>query len=209
MYSFMSTQLAQFDRAIPVASAYQHYKIKRIQVTIKPVFNMYGQNYVGPTNFDSMGKPQLYFLIDKAGALNTSPTLEALKEAGARPFEMSAKGFKITWRPSVLLTTNNGSLSGSLAANKYQISPWLNTNATPGLQPWAPSEVSHLGCYWYVESRVNEGSPALVPQFIVDVEVQFQFKKPIFSTAASGVPSIPVSLGKLDTSADGVDDNPT
>lgn len=41
LYSLMNTSLSQFDRATQVAKAYQHYRIKYIQLKIKPSFDTY------------------------------------------------------------------------------------------------------------------------------------------------------------------------
>ena len=80
LYSLMDTSLSQFTRAQQVAKAYQHYRIKYVQLKIRSSFDTYAVNPATP-----IGKPYLYYLIDKAGAVPTNVSLEGLKMAGAKP----------------------------------------------------------------------------------------------------------------------------
>ena len=125
LYSLMDTSLSQFTRAQQVAQAYQHYRIKYIQLKIRSSFDTYAVNPTTP-----IGKPYLYYLIDKAGAIPTNVSLEGLKMAGAKPRALDEQTLLIGWRPSVLeasMTAGGPALSAQGA--KYTMSPWLNTNA--------------------------------------------------------------------------------
>lgn len=202
LYSLMNTSLEQFTRAPLVAQAYQHYRIKYISVKVKPTFDTFITTN-DPANVNT--KFHLYHMIDKAGAIPTNITLEGLKLMGAKPRALDEKTLTIGWRPSVLENTlTQGGIAPLTQGSKYQISPWLNTNATSIGQPWTPSTVDHLGVYWYVEKLAGNAQP-----YEVDVEVQFEFKKPLIASAVGQVSAIPAGLAQLNASKDGVvDDRP-
>lgn len=192
MYSMMNTQLADFDRAVQVSKAYQHYRISKITLKLKPSVDTFAQG--GPS------KTYLYYMIDKSGSVPSNPTLELLKQMGAKPHAFDEKVKVISWRPSVLVDTavNPGALAST--PNKYQISPWLSTNAnviSPAL--FNPSVVDHLGVYWFVDQAFQAGYG-----YQCEVEVQFQFKKPVWVSIAGAPSAIPAKLGTPDNSADGV-----
>lgn len=200
LYSLTDTSLSQFTRAQNVAKAYQHYRIKYIQVKVLPNFdNYFAGNPAGPS-----GKPQLYFMIDKSGALPTNPSLEALRNMGAKPRALDEHPLKFGWRPSVLeATMTAGGGAGFVGQGaRYQISPWLNTNANsvnPGA--WVPSNVDHLGVYWFVDQPVGAPQP-----YQVEVEVQFEFKKPFIAGLTSSVHALPAVPAVINNSPDGIVD---
>lgn len=198
LYSLMNTQLSQFGRAVQVAKAYQFYRIKRIAMTFKPQMDTFANNTgVGYT------KPYLYYMIDKSGALQSNVTLETLKQMGARPKVLDEKPVTVSWTPSVLdfAAVDVGAAAGF--PNKYKLSPWLTTNERGVTTTWNPSEVDHLGIYYIAVSALIGGTPPTV-KYDVEVEVQFEFKKPLIQNA----PSAPVAVGiqplLLNDSPDGV-----
>jgi len=192
LYNLMNTSLDQFPRAVQVAGAYQHYRIKKIAVTVKTSYDAF------QAGAGAVTKPRLYYMIDKSGTIPTNITLEGLKQMGARPRELDESNIVIQWAPSVLEASMDNA-PNSIPA-KYRISPWLATNNQP-LQPGAfiPSAVDHLGLYWYLDALNNpEGY-----QYQCEVEVQFQFKKPL-ANATSTVSAVPASLATIDNSSDGI-----
>lgn len=196
LYSLMNTQLTDYPRAVTVASAYQHYRIKNIKLTIKPSYDTY-QIIAGATT----SKPNLYYMIDKSGGVPTNISLEGLKNMGARPKQLDEKNIVISWSPSVLesaMYAGGGAGAGSFS--KYQISPWLTTTAntvSPGA--FAPSGLDHLGIYWYVDQLVNLAGA----QYSVECEVQFQFKKPL-TNMLSSTEATPAVAAELNNSVDGI-----
>jgi len=198
MYSLTNTSLEQYTRATAVARAYQHYRIKYIQLKILPNFDNYFAGNPTPT-----GKPQLYYIIDQAGALPTNPSLEALKNMGAKPRALDEKPLLIGWRPSVLEQTLTAGGAAPLSqGSKYTISPWLNTNASSvDLTPWTPSTVDHLGVYWFADQPVGGAQP-----YQVEVEVQFEFKKPFIAGLTSSVEAIRAVAAVHNNSPDGIVD---
>lgn len=192
LYSLMNTQLADFPRAVQVAAAYQFFKIKRISVTFKPSYDTY---ISGPAN---VTKPRLYWMLDKSGAIPTNIALEGLKAMGARPFEIDEKPRVVSWAPSVLEAAMD--VAPATIAARYRISPWLSCNNAP-LTPGAfiPSIVDHLGLYWYMD-QLNNPQGQL---YQVEVEVQFQFKKPLWN-ATSAVNAHKVTYAVINNSPDGI-----
>jgi len=198
LYSLMNTSLDQYTRAPLVAQGYQHYRIKNISLKFKPPFD----SYVNTTTV-GYSKPYLYHMIDKAGAIPTNITLEGLKQMGAKPRALDEKPLLISWAPSVLqdALTAGGAVPTS-QGSAYKISPWLNTSNITAGSPWNPSTVDHLGVYWFLEAP-GSGSPQTF-FYEVDVEVQFEFKKPLITRSVSSVHAIPAQLAQLNDSPDGI-----
>jgi len=192
MYSLMNVQLADYPRAVQVSKAYQHYRISKVTLTLKPTVDTFQQG--GPS------KNYLYYMIDKSGSIPSNPTLELLKQMGAKAHVFDEKQKPISWRPSVLSDTaiNAGAVASS--PNKYMISPWLSTNAnvvSPGL--FQPSVVDHLGVYWYIDQAFAGGYG-----YTAEVEVQFQFKKPVWESITGSPQALPAKVATPDNSADGI-----
>lgn len=191
MYELRNVELEDYDRAIQVAQAYQHYRIKKITLTLKPTFDTYQQG-VGTGS-----RPNLYYMIDKSGSIPANVTLEGLKQMGAKAHRFDEKPFTISWRPSVL--TGDATAPGVLGASQYRISPWLSTAARPLDVPWAPSVVDHLGIFWYVEQLFNG-----TVQYNAEIEVQFQFKKPLMVTSPGAPMATKTVVATIDDSSDGI-----
>lgn len=189
LYNLMDTTLDQFPRAVQVAAAYQHYRIKKIALTFKPPYDTFQEGGVST-------KARLYYMIDKSGAIPTNIALEGLKGMGARPRDFDEKNITISWSPSVLESTMT--VAPNSLASKYQISPWLATNNGP-IQPgvFVPSTVDHLGLYWYVDQLAGDA------QYTIDVEVQFEFKKPL-TDILSTVAAQKATFAVINNSPDGV-----
>lgn len=196
IYSVENVQLSQFDRAVTVASAYQFYRISGVRVTIKTPFDTYITNAT-----EAYSRPNLYYMLDKAGVLGPATTLEQLKQMGARPKACDNKPTTIGWRPSVLTETDG--LAGGLPS-QYKISPWLNTTS---------NTVPHRGLFWFLDQQ-NIGlvpSPATGVPYYVELEVQFQFKKPLWQGSVAAAPFKSLLDGfivaPLDGSSDGIVDH--
>lgn len=192
MYAIETVSLSLFDRAINVAKAYQFYRISGVTLTIKTPFDTYITNAT-----EAYSRPNLYYQIDKAGVLGPATTLEQLKQMGSRPRVCDNKPALLSWRPSVL--TDMDSLGGAVPS-QYKISPWLNTSS---------QTVFHRGLFWFLD-QTNTGLVTGTP-YQVELEVQFQFKKPLWQ---QGPPAAPFQtlldgfkVAPLDGSSDGVVDH--
>lgn len=196
MYDIRDMELAAFERAGTIATGYQHFRIKKLTLTLKPVYDTYQQG-VGLAS-----RPNIYYMIDKSGAVPTNATLETLKQMGAKAHRFDEKPFTISWRPSVL--TADQTAIGVVGSSQYKISPWLSTNARPNQFPWLPSTVDHLGIFWYVEQLFGGGT-----QYNAEIEAQFEFKKPLWEPPESSSPLSQKSIIAIqDASSDGIKDGP-
>lgn len=171
-----NTQLADliFDRAQAVAAAYQEYRIKYVKLTFKPSADTFP---AVPGNVI----PQLYWMIDKTNAIPTNATADTFFSMGARPRRMDNKNLVYAYKPSALVAAYTA--ANVVTASQLKISPWLSTNANSGAGAgvWAPSAVDHLGCAFYV-TKIN---PADTLAYSLDVEVVFDFRKPLWKGSDS------------------------
>lgn len=194
MYYYMNVQLADFARAVQVAQAYQHFKISKCTMTIKPTFDTFTGG--------GSSKMNLYYMVDKSGSIPTNVTLEGLKQMGAKAHALDEKPFVISWRPSVLTTDMTaGGAAGAIQSNQYKLSPWLSTGNIPVNGAWAPNLTDHLGLYWFVEQLIT----GVTTQYQVEFEVQFQFKKPLYLPDSQGTTQAIAAFPAIeDGSKDGI-----
>lgn len=172
MYSLRTIALSQFPRAVQVANAYQHYRIKKVTLEFKPSFD----TFTPTSGAGVLQVPYLIYLIDKSGSVPTTVGSNDLGQMGARPIRFDDKTIKVAWRPSVLTET----FGQANAQSQYRISPWLSTNGN-ALNPggFVPSDIDHLGIFFKVD---RPGVlPAGVAEYTYEVRItcEFQFKKPL------------------------------
>lgn len=188
MYNISNIALVDFQRAVAVAKAYQFYRIKSVKLTWKPVYDTYSSATL-------QQKPNFYYLIDKSSAVPLGVNLEGLKQMGARPRAYDERPVSVTFTPAVLNDSQNS--IGSIASS-YRISPWLITNSAPDQVAWNPSQVQHIGMFWYLET------PGAVQAVNLEIECQFEFKKPLIDISPSP-PALTLPYAVLDASPDGVE----
>lgn len=178
MYEKRDFTLSGSPRATAVATAYQHYKIKKITITFKPQID----TFAGGGAFTV---PNLFFMIDKSGSIPTNATIAGLKSMGAKPQRFDDKNISISWRPSVL--TSTATSPGANGQTQYKVSPWLSTNNN-ALQPgiFVPSSVDHLGMFWYVETA------GAAMSYTVEYTIHYVFKKPLNTTIVGETEAIKV-----------------
>jgi len=194
MYNAMNTNLAAFTRAPLVAAAYQQYRITNIKIRVKSSADSYVSG-----NTASFQKPYLYHMLDKAGTIPSNVSLEQLKQMGAKPRPLDEKSLLISWAPCVMsaLATSPVAVAGA----KPLRTPWLSTSQNI-TGTFLPSAVPHFGVYWYVAAAANGAPPPFF--YDVDIEVQFQFRKPLIARGPNGPQSIPVTLAIENDSSDGI-----
>jgi len=177
MTFFRQIQLADltYDRAQAVAAAFQEYCIKYVKLTIQPSADTFA-----PAAGNVI--PQLYFMYDKSNTLPTNVSLQNLLDMGCKPTRFDAKNIVRAWKPCAL--TADMVSPGAVAASQRRTSPWLSTNANAGNPgpAWAPSAIDHGGAVLYV-TQMNPLTPPI--GFKVDVEVVFQFRKPLWSNRSA------------------------
>lgn len=184
VYQFNTLDLSSFDRAVQIARAYQMYRITKLTLHFRPTFDTYAPN-------GGSSKMNLYYVIDKSGSIPPNPTLVALRSMGAKAFQLDEKVLDVSWAPSVLdaalqvAPANNN-------ASQYKISPWLSTSANIG-GAWAPSTIDHLGITFCVEQLFTPQ----VTTYELEVEAQFEFKKPLWPVQGNGDAAKSISLEAL------------
>lgn len=193
MYDAHNIKLEDFDRAVQVSKAYQFYRIKNVRLTFSFPYDTFAQGLGA-----NASRPNFYYMLDKAQSIPANVTLEGLKQMGARPRQCDNKPISISWSPTVL--TEAPTVAGPFPS-EYKISPWLNTNMAGPAGAFLPSAVEHQGVFWYLEQLFG----AL--QYEVEMEVQFQFRKPLYiapAQALSAVPSTSIQVAEVDSSSDGI-----
>lgn len=170
-----NTQLADlsFDRAQAVAAAYQQFRIKYVKLTFRPSADTYP---AVPGNVI----PQMYWMIDKTNSIPLNADANTFFSMGARPRRFDDHNLVFAYKPAAL--TSDYVAPGAVVASQLKISPWLSTNANSGnpAAGWAPSSVDHMGCVFYV-TKIN---PADTITYTLDVEVVFEFRKPLWKGSA-------------------------
>lgn len=167
---------AIFNRSISVAESFQEYRVKYAKLTFRPSADTYAPG-TGPI-------PQLYFQYNKTNAILTSANLQTLLDMGCRPIRFDDKNIVKAWKPTVLVGADQ-TPSSSLEASSVRTTPWCSTNLfaqNPG-SAWSASLTEHLGAAFLV-TRPNPAGPA--SNYFVDVEVVFQFRKPLSLQATTG-----------------------
>lgn len=179
---------ATYDRAQTVAAAYQEFKIRYVKFTIRPsadTFPLAAGNVI----------PQLYFQVDKANTIPINATLQTLQDMGCRPIRFDDKNILRSYRPNILVGADT--TGATLTAAVVKSAPWLTTNANAAdpTTVWSPSAVDHIGCAMFI-TKVNPATPPV--NVNVEIEVVFDFRKPLWrSTAAVGESSSVSYMGDV------------
>lgn len=181
MYETHDVQLADYARANDIADSYQFYRIKHVKMTFKFPYDTFAQGLGA-----NASRPNFYYMLDKAQALPANPTLETLKQCGARPRACDNTPISIHWSPTVL-TVDEGA---GLLPSQYKTSPWLSTDT---------NNVYHNGVFWFLEQQF--GGPF---NYLIDIEVQFEFKKPRWIVQPSAPAAIGIKPAVEDASPDGI-----
>lgn len=132
----------------------------------------------------------------------TAYTLENLKQMGCRPTACDNRPKSFTFRPSINEGVLGSAAGGPALFSKPRLSPWLSTNqyATTATN-WSPSQVPHSGMCWIMEqANLNES-----PTYGIDIEVQFQFMKPLVELQAQAKPPVNAVMSIIDASPDGIE----
>jgi len=196
MYSKTDFQLADHERAVSVGRAYQLYRMTGVKLTVKPNIDTF-------TAGGGYQKMNLYYMINKNGSIPANVTLEALKRAGAKPIALDEKPITIRWKPAVRTVVSDAVDPIVTSPSQFKISPWLSTNERiDSTGTWSPSRVDHGGILFYVE---QQGSAA---SYKVDLEVNFEFKKPLWGDNVSATLAATFGNCKLDDSPDGIAETP-
>lgn len=165
-YRLYNMSLLTCPRATLVGQAYQEYRIRRITLLYKASNDTFsgGNNVV----------PQLYYMVDKRGAVPFNFTADTLAQMGSTPKRFDDKLRKVSWTPSVLQSSLTDPLALTTAVSSAQISPWLPTNGAVNQPVFTASDVDHFGVSWIV---LLPTGVTQVP-YDIDIMVDFEFRKP-------------------------------
>jgi len=169
-------QLQNFKRASQVASNYQQYRITGVTWRFTPRFDTF------PATSDASlaySVPYLYYMIDRVGAIRDSVNLSQLQSMGAKPHRFDDKTIVVKYKPGVLTVTGTGQ-TAIPTANRYTISPWLNTMEQESANNTVISDVDHYGIWWVLDTKSLPGDGAY--EYDIDIEVNFQFRKALLFT---------------------------
>lgn len=169
-YFSVALDNAPFNRAQAVAQNFQEFRIKYVKLIFRPSADTFA-----PAAGNII--PQLYFQMNKYQALPTGASLQQLLDMGCRPIRFDDKNIVRSWKPVVLLGADNTNPTILATTSVAKVTPWLSTNALAGTpSSWAANDTEHLGCVFYV-TKLAPATPTI--NYSVDVEVVFQFRKPL------------------------------
>lgn len=175
--TFFNTRLDQpgFNRAQQVAELFQEYRIKYCKLIFRPSADTFPVG-AGPI-------PQLYFQMNKYSSIATNATLANLLDMGCRPIRFDDKNLIRSWKPCVLLGADTANPTTLATTSQVKVSPWLSTNGLAGNPAsWALSDIEHYGCVFIV-TKPSPTTPTIA--YNVDIEVVFQFRRPLSNQGAS------------------------
>lgn len=186
-YSDVEQNLGFYKRASAIAENYQFFRIKYIKYKFISRYNTFQATTAEASAFPI---PLLYHRIDKGGALPGNTSIGQLKAMGCKPMRFT-KDIVVVWKPGVSMVTDNDNNTAALPT-KPMISPWLLTGRTVSQAAWAVNDTDHKGLYWYMETPGLPGDGTY--EYDAEVEVMFEFKKPLGEVAdASQPPAVKAS----------------
>lgn len=192
MYDLHDISMDEYQRAVQVAQAYQYFRIKSARLTFKIGYDTYQAGAGAAT------RPNLYYMVDKGYSIPTNVTVEQLKAMGARPKVCDNKPISLTWSPAV--RTYDNAPVGPLPT-QYKVSPWLSTNAAADIGAFLANPTNHNGIYWYVQMDATGG---VQYNYNCELELQFEFKKPLWTGTVSSTQSTGAVPATLNDSPDGI-----
>lgn len=181
-----NVNLAQFDRMVQIAKAYQFYRITKLEYRLLPFADTYQTSGLdGAGNaLPHSSLPYAYTLINKGENLTVN-SFNALRDAGAKPVRFDDRTVKVQWKPTVnILTRDSDATPPSYNFALTRTSPWLSTNDVAGQNPvtWTASTVPHMGLLYGVEQDFVShpiDNPDYENSYGVEITAHFQFKKPL------------------------------
>jgi len=166
------------SRVQDIARNYQEFRITRMTVRVKPLYDTYIEGTSG-----SLGAPQLYFYANRDG--DTPNGVVGMRQQGINPVSLAKDGNKtLSLKPSVVL-------AGQAGANIIRTSPWLNTNVDNEINGvYSGNSTPHYGCVIYIDT-LGTADPANIAT--LEVELSFEFRRPQYApTDATGTTPVVV-----------------
>jgi len=179
MYGPNINQLSQYKRAIQIGGGYQEYRITGVSYKFTPRFDTFSAT----TDItQAISVPYMYHMVDRAGVVKPGASLAQLQSMGATPKRFDDKTIVVKYKPGVLNSVES-TLAGAVNYTRPMISPWLATMNDPTSPLYNPSTVQHRGLWFILDAKGLPGDATY--EYDVDIEVNFQFRKPLYPSAAS------------------------
>lgn len=175
-YRLYNMSLALLPRASLVAQAYQEFRIRRITVVYKANLD----TFTAATN----SIPQMYYMVDKKGAVPSNFTVDTLQQMGSIPRRFDDKTLTVRYTPAVLQSSLTDPTALSVGVAAAQLKPWLPTNNSPNATTFTPSDVDHFGLSW--QALTTGGSSVI--GYDIDIMVDVEFRRPRWNSPAPSVP---------------------
>lgn len=200
---YNSFTLAEFPRAMAVASNFEFYKADKVIWTYEPLYNTF-QDSVG-----GISKPYMYIAMNRRQRGMANPTLANIQAMGAQPMTLSSKKeviYRPNWTsPGLTFHAANTQPSNTFTQGaKIQYS-WLQTQpGTPSPisgQPTGGANPAPYGDYMQAANAVYNGHLTYVDQAVAPGDkpkvarltctVHWKFKGAVFDLSTSGQASAP------------------
>lgn len=190
VYSIKNFQLNSCARAAAVAQGFQHYRISKVELFVKPNQDTYSADTtaIGPTSGGGFGIPYMYYKVDRMASFPPTGNLGTLKRMGTKPLRIDDKVIPIRFKPNVIVGATDNPPGGTGLVSELsafaRVSPWLTTNANSGsaTSGWAASSVDHYGIVFGADAQRQ---PSSYPCASVQIRLTFEFKDPLWNAAAS------------------------
>lgn len=156
-------------RAEQVGRQYAFYRISKILMKIKPVYDTYSPG-IAPTGSNPGAVPYFFYSMVRDGDYAAAPTTHYFEQRGSKPIRLDDKIVNVGWKPNVLIQTDSG-LAG-LQTN-IKMTPWLSCDSSNGAA-WNPSAVPHHGLIMAAYAAAGGSGNGVVAK--VSVEIHYEFK---------------------------------
>ena len=153
MYTSTVT-LDQFIRAANQSTEFQQYRIKKVDVMMKPAYI----NFQSPTDTVQTSQcPEIYYITDKSNVINSSYTAQNMRDMGCTP-KMFTRLQSHSYAPAVQVVAG--------AASIFKPTPWISTNEI---------KVPHYGAWWNVSGNETTDTNYF---YTCDIRVTVEFRLP-------------------------------
>ena len=153
MYSSVLT-LDQYVRCTQLAQEFQQYRIKKVDVSIKPAYT----NFQAGTDTTTTSQcPEIYYITDKSNTINNSYNANNMRDMGCLP-KMFTRLQRHTYAPAVQVVAGVPSI--------FKSTPWISTEEI---------KVPHYGAWWIVSGNETTDTNFF---YTVDIRVTVEFRLP-------------------------------
>lgn len=165
-------------RAPVEAQLFGFYRIAKIIIKHKPLFDTYSTSLPGAGNGPN-SVPTLYWKMNRYGDAPPAFNGNYLRSLGSKPIRFDDNEYTISYKPNMLMV---GADNAGNNASQIKMTPWISTDEIPQNGNFALSTAEHFGHLLYVEGGGSGTADGAVGTY--DVTVIYQFKTPRVPTTA-------------------------